>query len=179
MCLWGLKITFLDSLLFPVPWLSQCCLAVLPAEESDITGARQRYRRNTGYKHNSGTDAQQPGHLLRRTYQQHWLTRSTTPGSSLLSHLQPQPDPAAPQGGSQGAPGMLLTFANTSFSCMFPQGSAGCRHLGAGTDQVKTTPYSSTVTEEMVGRLFRFVRMPCTLNIYLLKLFKINHRQFS
>ena len=57
---------------------------------------------------------------------------------------------------------MLLTFANTSFSCMFPQGSAGCRHLGVGTDQVKTTPYSFTVTEEMVGRLFRFVRIVCT-----------------
>ena len=58
--------------------------------------------------------------------------------------------------------GMPLTFANTSFSCTFPQGSPGCYHLGVVTDQVKTTPHSFTVTEEMVGRLFRFVRIVCT-----------------
>ena len=46
MCLWGLKRTCLDSLLLPVPGcpspVSGC-----PAEESYITGARQRDRRNT------------------------------------------------------------------------------------------------------------------------------------
>lgn len=66
------------------------------------------------------------------------------------------------EGATEHLIGMPLTFANTSFSCTFPQGSPGCYHLGVVTDRVKTTPHSFTATEEMVGRLFRFVRIVCT-----------------
>ena len=65
MCLWGLKRTFLDSLLLPAPgcpsavWLSFLLRSQTSLVLGRDTGETQ------GYKYNSGTNAQQSGHLIR------------------------------------------------------------------------------------------------------------------